>query len=170
MLVWFQCFAALPHMRMHFLRLSTGAAAAAYAKASGMAGEDAKQLIGSDFHLPTKAFWVINHANSVHPERPVVVVYENIEIADVMHREFQVALVEGAAGKPRPVFRYGSTSTVPQSKVQKERTLAAFKAAVGSTSPPPVLLAQCKAFSTGTASAIGWSPGGWQRSTTGSRV
>lgn len=52
-------------------------------------------MLGSSMHVPTKALFVVGHANLVHPDRPVVVVYEGNPLAARMEQEFKTFPVAG---------------------------------------------------------------------------
>lgn len=98
-------------------------------------------------HVPTKALFVVGHANLVHPDRPVVVVYEGNPLAARMEQEFKTFPVAGKACKYRPVFRL----TGDLRGKSKQNLLHNFIAAAATQEGvPPVLIAQYRTFNMGT--------------------
>jgi hypothetical protein len=127
-----------------------GYAAAAYAQASGITAQKAQQLLNCDWHIPSKAFFVITHANYEHHDCPLIVLYRTDPLADCLIHEFSVAPVNGEEGKFRQVFCYGGKLKPPQKKAILDKFKAAVVQADLAHTPPPVLLAQIKTFGTGT--------------------
>lgn len=94
-----------PLLLAHYAAFLPGAMATAYALTSSMTGEEAKQMLSSEFHIPTKVFFVVNHANYIHPTSPVVAVYPHTGLGDCMERLFKRAEVPSMLGQCREVFR-----------------------------------------------------------------
>jgi hypothetical protein len=116
-----------------------------------MTEEEFKESISGTWHIPTKAFNIINHANNIHPDRPIIVTYETDPLANILCAEFCTAPVAGMPGKFRSVFQYSGKL---RTAAKKRQMLADFERAVeacsGGAMPPPVLVAQCSTFCWGT--------------------
>jgi len=125
-----------------------GVAAAKYASEMG-ASDTVKHELGSSTHTSSKAFFVVSHANYVHPREAVVVTYFQNSLRDELKQLFPVADVDGKPGYRRVVY-----NLCRGSKKQKQQVLNKYLADVrqardGGTMPPPVLLAQANVFCTG---------------------
>jgi hypothetical protein len=97
-----------------------------------MTAEKAQQALNCDWHIPTKALFVITHSNYEHHDRPVIVLYETDPIAEFLASEFRVAPVNGQEGMFRQVFRYHGKL----SPSQKKAVLDNFKAAIQCNDTP----------------------------------
>lgn len=107
-----------------------------------------QELGSTEAHIPSKAFFVVSHANHVHPSEAVVVTYNHNPILNSVLSLFKVAKVDGKPDCYRPVYHlHGGT------KKQKRNVLHEYLAAVQQArvagSAPPVLLAQVQVFCTG---------------------
>lgn len=102
-----------------------GVAAAKYASEMG-ASDTVKHELGSSTHTSSKAFFVVSHANYVHPREAVVVTYFQNSLRDELKQLFPVADVDGKPGYRRVVY-----NLCRGSKKQKQQVLNKYLATCG---------------------------------------